>query len=150
MSRRAVRAEELSLLLMRASSAVAERINDAVIASGHPGLRPVYGLVFARISGAGASINQLAEHLGITKQSASAIVDALVRDGYVARRPDPADRRASIIELTARGRQVTRAASRTAAAEVERLETRWGPVALKSFTGMLDDLAGDGTPRPVW
>ncbi|HQV21052.1 MAG TPA: MarR family transcriptional regulator, partial [Gordonia sp. (in: high G+C Gram-positive bacteria)] len=107
MSRRAVRAEELSLLLMRASSAVAERINDAVIASGHPGLRPVYGLVFARISGAGASINQLAEHLGITKQSASAIVDALVRDGYVARRPDPADRRASIIELTARGRQVT-------------------------------------------
>jgi len=73
-----------------------------------------------------------------------------VRDGYVARRPDPADRRASIIELTARGRQVTRAASRTAAAEVERLETRWGPVALKSFTGMLDDLAGDGTPRPVW
>ena len=67
----------------------------------------------------------------------------------VARRPDPADRRASIIELTARGRQVTRAASRTAAAEVERLETRWGPVALKSFTGMPDDLAGDGTPRPV-
>lgn len=150
MSRDAVRAEELSLLLMRASSAVAERINSAVVAAGHTGLRPVHGLVFARISGTGASVNQIADHLGITKQSASAIIEALTRDGYVRRRPDPADRRASIIELTARGRQVTVAAARAATDEVARLEARWGPAAMESFTGMLDDLAADGTPRPVW
>lgn len=150
MSRRAVHAEELSLLLMRSSSAVAERINDAVVAAGHPHLRPVHGLVFARIAGTGASINQIAEHLGITKQSASVIVEVLVRDDYVARRPDPADRRASIIELTGKGRQVTVAASRAAAREVSRIENTWGVDAMRTLTGMLDDLAGDGTPRPVW
>ncbi|MBD0022857.1 MarR family transcriptional regulator [Gordonia pseudamarae] len=150
MSRDPVHAEELSLLLMRAGSAVAERINGAVVAAGHPGLRPVHGLVFARISGTGASVNRIAEHLGITKQSASAIVDTLVRNGYVHRRPDPTDRRASIIELTDQGRQVTLAASRAAAAEVARLEGSWGPDALHSFTEMLDDLAAEAGPRPVW
>lgn len=150
MSRDTVRAEDLSLLLMRASSAVAEQINSAVVAAGHPGLRPVHGLVFARISGAGASINQIAEHLGITKQSASAIVETLTRDGYVRRGPDPADRRASIVELTGKGREVTLAASRAAAREVARIDSRWGADALRTLTGMLGDLAGDGTPRPVW
>lgn len=150
MSRGSVHAEDLSLLLMKASSAVAERINTAVVAAGHPGLRPVHGLVFARISVTGASINQIAEHLGITKQSASAMVETLAGDGYVRRLPDPADRRASIIELTARGRQVTLAASRAAAAEVGRIEKRWGADAVESLTAMLADLAAGGTPRPVW
>ena len=66
------------------------------------------------------------------------------------RRPDPTDRRASIIELTDQGRQVTLAASRAAAAEVARLEGSWGPDALHSFTEMLDDLAAEAGPRPVW
>jgi DNA-binding MarR family transcriptional regulator len=48
-------------------------------------------------------LTRLAELAGITKQSAGEIVDDLVQSGYVARVPDPADKRAKLICLTEKG-----------------------------------------------
>lgn len=46
----------------------------------------------------GASLSDLAEHIGLTLAAASRLVDGLVAHGYVERKPSPADRRA--LELT--------------------------------------------------
>ena len=55
-----------------------------------------------RTLGAGpTTISGLAERLEITKQGASQIVDDMERRGYVERRPDPADARAKLLQLTA-------------------------------------------------
>lgn len=50
----------------------------------------------------------LAERLRIAPRSATEVVDGLEREGYVARRPDPADRRATCVEPTDAGRDLLR------------------------------------------
>ncbi|MGC5247619.1 MarR family winged helix-turn-helix transcriptional regulator [Gordonia sp. DT219] len=141
---------DLPFLLMRAQAAVAERINDQIAAHGHPGLRPVHGVIFARIAAAGASVNEIAAHLGITKQSAATIIEALEADGYVSRRPHPTDRRARLVELTDRGRGVTELAARTAAAVAGEIERQIGRGAMATALDALHRM-GEGTPpRPAW
>lgn len=49
-------------------------------------------------------LGQLIEELGISKQSASQLVDTLVTRGYLQRTEDPTDRRKLTITLTERGR----------------------------------------------
>ncbi|AEB44870.1 MULTISPECIES: MarR family winged helix-turn-helix transcriptional regulator [Micromonospora] len=60
----------------------------------------------------------LAEHLRIAPRSATEVIDDLQERGFVARRPDPADRRATLVALTEEGHRVgteIRAARRAAA-----------------------------------
>ena len=47
----------------------------------------------------------LAEHLRIAPRSATEVVDDLQQRGLVQREPDPADRRATLLTLTAAGMQ---------------------------------------------
>src|SRR6476620_5341442 len=55
----------------------------------------------ARASGTGgASVSEIAEHIGLTMPSASKLVDGLVRRGYLLRRSDPADRRRTLLAAT--------------------------------------------------
>jgi DNA-binding MarR family transcriptional regulator len=46
----------------------------------------------------------LAEAMGYDKSRLIKILDGLEADGLISRRPDPADRRARVLELTAEGR----------------------------------------------
>jgi DNA-binding MarR family transcriptional regulator len=50
-----------------------------------------------------ASQLQVAQTLGIDRTTMVAVLDALERKGIVARRPDPADRRRNVVELTEQG-----------------------------------------------
>ncbi|MGW5521146.1 MarR family winged helix-turn-helix transcriptional regulator [Gordonia sp. NPDC003950] len=140
----------LPFLLMQAESGVNERINRRVVEAGHHGLRPVHGLVFARIAGGGASINDIARHLGMTKQSAAAIVEALESNGYVVRTAHPSDRRARLIELTDRGESVMRLAGAAAAAEISALTAVIGEAATRVVVDALRILGEGASPRPSW
>ena len=46
---------------------------------------------------------ELAERTGVTRATMTGLVDTLARAGLVTRTPDPADRRMTTVELTARG-----------------------------------------------
>ncbi len=46
---------------------------------------------------------QLAEQSGVTRATMTGLIDTLERDGLVVRRPDPADRRAQLVEMTPLG-----------------------------------------------
>src|SRR5262249_35939959 len=48
-------------------------------------------------------MGDLAARLGLSARTITALVDALEQEGLLARRPDPTDRRAILIELTASG-----------------------------------------------
>jgi MarR family multiple antibiotic resistance transcriptional regulator len=48
-------------------------------------------------------VNEISEQIGITVGAASKLVDRLERDGLAVRRPNPDDRRSSLIALTADG-----------------------------------------------
>ncbi len=59
--------------------------------------------------GGAQRLGELAEHLRIVPRSATEVVDALAERGLVERQPDPADRRATLVALTARGAEVATA-----------------------------------------
>ena len=53
-------------------------------------------------------LSALAEHLHIAPRSATEVVDDLERFGLAQRRPDPADRRATLVSLTPEGARTSR------------------------------------------
>ena len=50
-------------------------------------------------------MSSLKDRLGVTATNVTALVDALEKDGFVKRKPHPTDRRATIIELTAKAEE---------------------------------------------
>ena len=97
-----------------------------------------------RTLGAGpTTISGLAERLEITKQGASQIVDDMERRGYVERRPDPADARAKLLHLTARGEAALQAARKFHQAYERKLRRRFGDEAIDTVRGVLTEMAGE-------
>ncbi|MEX3104801.1 MarR family winged helix-turn-helix transcriptional regulator [Streptomyces sp. ST1020] len=140
----------LSAVLLAAAGELTRRIHEGVVARGFEGVRPVHGFVFARVAAEGASVGELAEYLGVTKQAASQMVEELVRKGFVERRGRDGDGRVRVVVLTELGWACARAAEE-AAAEVVR---EWGAVVgegeLSGVREGLGRVVGGGVVRPVW
>ncbi len=51
-------------------------------------------------------MSDLADALGMTAASASALIDRMVQRGFVTRRSDPDDRRTVLVELSRRGQRI--------------------------------------------
>ena len=52
------------------------------------------------------SMSELAEALGIDRSNATVVVDDLEAQGFVRRTPHPTDRRAKVVEATAKGKRL--------------------------------------------
>jgi DNA-binding MarR family transcriptional regulator len=89
---------------------------------------------------AGSRLTALAKQAQMTKQAMGQLVDALERAGYVERIPDPVDRRAKQIRLTARGWAV----HERGGAIVAELQASWaaalGPGRLTQLLALLNEL----------
>ena len=111
----------LGILLFVAHRALEQRAHEAVLAAGITDITLAQARIAARIGPHGTRVSDLAEQARVTKQSAGFLVDQLAAAGYVERVPDPADRRARLVRLTARAQRVVK----TANAEVERVLAEW-------------------------
>ncbi|MFI1724230.1 MarR family winged helix-turn-helix transcriptional regulator [Streptomyces sp. NPDC020489] len=140
----------LSAALLAAAGDLTQRINDGVVARGFSGVRPMHGFAFARLAPDGATVTELAAHLGVTKQAASQLVDELVRKGYVERRPHPVDARARLVVLTEQGWACTRAAEEAAAEAVRAWVDVIGEGEVRGLRDRLTRLAPYGPLRPSW
>ncbi|HZA40175.1 MAG TPA: MarR family transcriptional regulator [Actinomycetota bacterium] len=93
-------------LLGRAYNKLSAEIFDRVRSAGAADIRPSHGNVMEQLTiEHPLRLTDIAQRSGITAQSAGALVDELEELGYVERRPDPGDRRAKLIHLTAKGRR---------------------------------------------
>lgn len=86
-------AQDLPLLLLAAAAEVTDAIHQEVAAAGFDDIRPSHGFAFVRMAPNGATVGEIAEHLGVTKQAASQLVEELVKKGYAERNPHPSDAR---------------------------------------------------------
>lgn len=111
----------LGVLLYVAYRALEQRAHGAVAAIGVTDITLAQARIAARIGPHGTRISHLAEQARVTKQSAGFLVEQLEAAGYVERVPDPVDRRARLVRLTARADRVVAAAN----AEVERVLAEW-------------------------
>ncbi|WP_020117832.1 MarR family winged helix-turn-helix transcriptional regulator [Streptomyces canus] len=139
----------LAATLLAAAGDLTQRINDGVVARGFEA-RPAWGFAFARLAPDGATVTELAGHLGVTKQAASQLVDEIVRKGYAERRPHPADARARLVVLTERGWACTRAAEEAAAEAVRAWVDVLGEGEVRALRERLGRIAPYGPIRPAW
>jgi DNA-binding MarR family transcriptional regulator len=65
-------------------------------------------------------LSELADHLHIAARSTTEVVDALEARGLVERRPDPGDRRATLVEVTEHGASILDAIRVARGTEAER------------------------------
>ncbi|ELS52119.1 MarR family winged helix-turn-helix transcriptional regulator [Streptomyces viridochromogenes] len=140
----------LSAALLAVAGELTQRIHDGVVARGFEGVRPAHGFAFARLAPGGATVTDLAVHLGVTKQAASQLVDEIVRKGYAERRPHPGDARARLVVLTERGWACTRAAEDAAAEAVRAWAEVLGEGDVRALLDRLVRIAPHGPVRPAW
>ncbi|AUN41552.1 MarR family winged helix-turn-helix transcriptional regulator [Tsukamurella tyrosinosolvens] len=84
------------------------RVNAALLAEGDAlaagiGTTAAGWRVLGLLSDGSATVADIARRRGLRRQSVRETVERLERDGLVAREPNPADRRAPLVALTARG-----------------------------------------------
>jgi DNA-binding MarR family transcriptional regulator len=101
---------DFAILVTGAARVVADRLGAAVERVGVDDMRSSFGFVIRALAERDRTLTELADLLAVTKQAAIKVVDEMELRGYVARTPDPADRRSKVIRLTDKGTRVRRAA----------------------------------------
>jgi DNA-binding MarR family transcriptional regulator len=87
-------------------------------------------------------LSELSDHLRIAARSGTEVVDALEARGLAGRRPDPADRRATLVELTGHGASVLDAIRAARGTETERAFARLSPADRAHLARILRQLQG--------
>jgi DNA-binding MarR family transcriptional regulator len=111
----------IGALLRIPREAAIKRTVAGLVAAGFADVRPAHFTVFQHMPPDGIRLTALAEAALLTKPSMGYLVDDLETLGYVERAPDPVDRRAKVVQLTARGRAV----EDTVRAVIKEVEAEW-------------------------
>ena len=123
------------------------RVREALAQRGHRGLRPSFGPLLSLVRDAGRPLSALASELSISNQAASQLVSLVEEAGYLARRPNPADKRSKLVVLTRRGRGLVADGVEIILASEAAYAAKVGAVAYRGFTSALVDLyRGLGLP----
>jgi DNA-binding MarR family transcriptional regulator len=146
----------LARLMAMAFRTIIDELHERLHARGWKDVRPAYGYVLLAARDASITGNEVAALMGVTKQAASKLIDAMEAAGYVRRREHPDDARSKHIELSARGQRLL-ATVESIYAEIER---EWaaaiGESALERMRGDLSralHALHDGelpAIRPTW
>jgi len=94
-------------------------------------------------AGRALRLSELATQLGIVPRSATSVVDDMESAGLVARRPDPGDRRATLVTLTPAGTEVLATIRRTRRDAMVTLVARLTPEEQATLHHLLTRLAQD-------
>ena len=141
----------LGALLHGVLRKVRERVAEGLAEAGYADIRPAHQAVMMNLGRDGTRISELAERAQITKQSMGALVSYLEGRGYVSIEPDPADRRAKIVRLTARGagsEQPARASLQRMQAELSQRLDQGELDELLRLLRKLNEVLED-SPRPL-
>jgi DNA-binding MarR family transcriptional regulator len=130
-------------------------LHDRLQARGWTDVRPAYGFVLLAARDQPASVTGLASLMGMTKQAASKLVEAMVAGGYLERGEDPEDGRQRPVYLTARGEELLRSVEQI----YSELEAQWADVIgaphiqrmRRDLVCVLSGTNGELPPvRPTW
>jgi DNA-binding MarR family transcriptional regulator len=101
--------------------------------AGYGDVREVHFQIFGNIRMGGVRLTELADRAQLSLAATSELVNDLATLGYLTRRPDPADGRAKLIELTNRGQHLMT----DAGGRVAEIEKRWSKlVGERNFAQM--------------
>ena len=84
----------------------------------------------------------MASQMGHARQSVQRVADVLAREGLIAYRPLPTDRRTKLVELTPRGHEVLGEIYQRQVAWFTEITSRLSVATLRELTTSLNDVAG--------
>jgi DNA-binding MarR family transcriptional regulator len=124
---------------------VRDQMYAGVVAAGYDDLSAAHVGLWRYPGLDGLRPTELAEHVGITKQSVNDLLGHLESHGYLERVPDSADGRARVIRLTSKGRRLEQTIYAEARAAQMRIAEVLGPrrfAQLRSSLELLTELLG--------
>jgi DNA-binding MarR family transcriptional regulator len=107
-------ADDLGKILEQATQSWHKRLREALAGQSPPALGAGAAILEQLAAGA-LSQTELTARLGLSKQAVQQSLDALEKNGLVARVPDTADRRIRHVQLTAAGQTAAEARKRAQA-----------------------------------
>jgi len=125
------------MLMRTGHHRVMEYVQGRLEQMGFDDVRPAHMAIFQNLGPEGARIGELAERAKLTNQSVGYLVDYLEEHGYVERRPDPANRRATLVCFTERGWDEADACARILDDLDKDLISRVGADRLQQLRGLL-------------
>ena len=132
----------LGYLLAKASQRWNEQLQEGFADAGFPEVKASYGSVLIPLlEEDGLRMGEIARRARLSKQTMTTMVRLCERDGLVERCPDPVDRRATRVQLTAKARRFQPAAERVLARLEADAESALGGRRLAELRRSLRDLA---------
>jgi len=107
---------------------------------GHGQLRLNFEPYLVLVGERGARPGELADQLGISKQSCNQTINQIEQAGYLARTPDPQDGRARVVVLTGQGRELLRQGSELLGVIEAEIARFIGAARLQQLIGLLAQL----------
>jgi len=124
---------EMGVLVRRIRRVIAERARMV-----HPDLSPVaYSMLMALNDSGPRRASDLVDLFSIDKGAVSRQVSALLDLGLIERSPDPEDRRAAILAITAEGTQRLETIREMRLREVSERLSGWNEEDLRAFVSMM-------------
>ena len=138
---------DLALLLLGGFRTLADRATAELAARGYEDVRPVHDFALQAILSGADSASDLARRMSVTKQSAAKTIAVLTARNYIAREPDPADRRRMRLYVTDHGLAMLHEGE----AIFDQLREQWaaqvGAAAIDGVEEALRQLVGSNTVR---
>lgn len=124
---------------------VREQIFSGVVAAGYQDLTPAHVGLFRYPSLDRQRPSELADQLQITRQSVNDLLSHLEGRGYLTREADPADGRARIVRLTAKGRSLQKVIAQQAQVAELKIAKMLGARSFALLRNALEQLADFAT-----
>jgi DNA-binding MarR family transcriptional regulator len=123
-----------------AFQSIVHYVHKRLAEEGFDDVRPAHMTVFQHLRPDGSRIGELAARSQLTNQSIGSLVDYLADHGYVERRPDPTNRRATLVCFTDRGWSEMRACARILTELERKVGTQFGTDRMVTLRTEISDL----------
>jgi DNA-binding MarR family transcriptional regulator len=144
---------DLARLLLGGFRTLADQATAELASRGYEEIRPVHDFALRAILAGADNASELGRRMSVTKQAAAKTIAALEERNYVAREPDPADKRRMRLYVTDHGLAMLRAGEEIFDELRERWERQVGADPVLQLESTLRQLVGDGVIRldtPAW
>ena len=139
---------DLALLLLGGFRTLADQATAELASRGYEEIRPVHDFALRAILAGADNASELGRRMSVTKQAAAKTIAALEERNYVAREPDPADKRRMRLYVTDHGLAMLRAGEEIFDELRERWERQVGADPVLQLESTLRQLVGNGGIRP--
>jgi DNA-binding MarR family transcriptional regulator len=134
-----LRGGDLGMMMRTGYYGIMDYVQARLEHVGFDDVRPAHMAVFQNLGPEGARIGELAERAKLTNQSVGYLVDYLEAHGYVERRPDPRNRRATLVFFTERGWDEADTCSKILTELEEELDRRMGSERVQQLQTLLTE-----------